>query len=622
MSDPLIKDPILSVRNLTVGPVDGASSPILSDLSFDLASHEILGIFAETGGGKSVLARALANWLPPTLAFEGGDIKFKGRSTLTGDGHSMLKPGREIAYIGSRPQSSLDPTIPVGPQLVEKLLAVRPEMSAADARQKILKLLAEVRIPSPEERFDEYPTKYSGGMMQRAMIVDALCTDPAVIIADNVTQPLDVTIALQIVRLLQQLARLHGVSVLFLSSALSTLNQVADRVLVLQGGKVAEIGETHSLINTPKTAYTRSIIEQIPRIWMSTAAPVVSTRSSDEPIMSVRDAKRTYYVRRPGHLNSYNSVQAVRSVTFDVMPRDNIGIVGESGCGKSTLTRLLTALEKPEQGEILFNNRPFNDMSQRELTAARQRFQLLLQDPYNSLPPRMTVGRMIEEGMRIHGIGKGSEMRKRVEQAMEDVGLPIGIYNHLPNSLSTGDRQRISVARALVLEPQLLILDETVSALDQSEQNKLLVLFSRLQTEKNLTYIFISHDLAMVRRVCSRIAVMYLGELVEIADNRNLFYSARHPYTKALLSAVPTVEDNPYDSAKLLLEGEPPSPINIAPGCSFASRCPFVMPVCREKAPALTAVAPGSAVACHLYDANEIPQTASTQIRPQNADLH
>ncbi|CAN5156408.1 ABC transporter ATP-binding protein [soil metagenome] len=611
------------MRNLTVGPTDSTRPAILTDLSFDLASHEILGVFAETGGGKSVLSRALANWLPPTLAFRGGDITFRGKSTLTRDGQSMLRPGREIAYIGSRPQSSLDPTIPVGPQLVEKLRAVRPEMSASDARTKILRLLAEVRIPSPAERFHEYPTKYSGGMMQRAMIVDALSTDPAMIIADNVTQPLDVTIALQIVRLLQQLARQHGVSVLFLSSSLSTLNQLADRVLVLQDGKIVEIGKTQALISAPQTTYTRSIIDQIPRIWASTASPVSSSLSADQPLMSVRDVKRTYYVRRPGHLNSFNAVQAVRSVTFDVMPRDNIGIVGESGCGKSTLTRLLTALEKPERGEILFNNRSLNNISAHELTAARKSFQLLLQDPYNSLPPRMTVGRMIEEGMRIHGMSKGAAMRSRVEQAMHDVGLPASIYNHLPNSLSTGDRQRISVARALVLEPQLLILDETVSALDQTEQNRLLALFSRLQAEKNLTYIFISHDLAMVRRVCSRVAVMYLGELVEIADNRNLFYSARHPYTQALLSAVPTVEDNPYDSAKLLLDGEPPSPINIAPGCGFASRCPFAMPVCRVKAPALTAVAPGSAVACHLYDPAEVGELPpAADIRPRIAELH
>ena len=595
--------PILSVQDLTVGPFDEQRPAILDGISFDLASHEVLGVFAETGGGKSILARALANWLPSTLRFRGGDIRFKGRSILSADGASLLHPGREIGYIGSRPQSSLDPTIPVGPQLVEKLRAVKPELSKQDAEQKILKLLAEVRIPSPAERFHEYPTKYSGGMMQRAMIVDALSTDPAVIIADNITQPLDVTIALQVVRLLKQLAARHGVSVLFLSSSLPSLHQMADRILVLKEGKLVEQGSMTDIVRAPGTSYVKSVIEQIPRIWISTDSPTASARSVDEPVMSVRDVKRTYRVRRPGHFNSYNEVQAVLGVTFDVMPRDNIGIVGESGCGKSTLTRLLAALEAPEQGEIMFQGKPLYASSSRALMESRQHFQLLLQDPYNSLPPRMTVGRMIEEGVRIHGLASGSALRARVQKAMEDVGLPPQIYDSLPNSLSTGDRQRISVARALVLEPRLLILDETVSALDQAEQNKLLALFSRLQREKNLTYIFISHDLAMVRRVCTRIAVMYLGEIVEIADNRNLFYSARHPYTKALLSAIPTIEDNPYDSGKLLLEGEPPSPINIAPGCSFASRCPFAMKICREKAPALTAVSPAAAVACHL--ANE-----------------
>jgi peptide/nickel transport system ATP-binding protein len=560
----------------------------------------VLGVFAETGGGKSILSRALANWLPATLRYRRGDIRFKGRSILSSDGGSLIRPGREIGYIGSRPQSSLDPTIPVGPQLVEKLRAVKPDMPRAEAEQKILRLLGEVRIPSPHERFNEYPAKYSGGMMQRAMIVDALSTDPAVVIADNITQPLDVTIALQVVRLLKQMAESHGVSVLFLSSSLPSLHQMSDRIMVLKDGRIVESGRMADLVRAPSTAYVKGVIDQIPGIWTSTESPAVSARSADEPVMSVRDVKRTYRVRRPGHFNSYNEVQAVRGVTFDVMARDNIGIVGESGCGKSTLTRLLAALETPEQGEIMFQGKPLAAGAGRGLTESRRHFQLLLQDPYNSLPPRMTVGRMIEEGVRIHGLASGSELRARVRKAMADVGLSPQLYDALPNSLSTGDRQRISVARALVLEPQLLILDETVSALDQAEQNKLLALFSRLQQEKNLTYIFISHDLAMVRRVCTRIAVMYLGEIVEIADNRNLFYSARHPYTKALLSAIPTIEDNPYDSSKLLLEGEPPSPINIAPGCSFVSRCPFAMKVCREKAPALTAVAPAAAVACHL----------------------
>ena len=594
--------PILSVHDLTVGSEDLGKPAILDGISFELASHEVLGIFAETGGGKSILSRALANWLPSSLRYRRGDIRFKGRSILSVDGGSLIKPGREIGYIGSRPQSSLDPTIPVGPQLVEKLRAVKPDMSKADAEQKILKLLSEVRIPSPHERFHEYPTKYSGGMMQRAMIVDALSTDPAIVIADNITQPLDVTIALQVVRLLKQMAERHGVSVLFLSSSLPSLNQMSDRILVLKDGMPVESGRMSDIVQAPSTDYMKAIIAQIPRIWISTESPAVSARSADEPVMSVRDVKRTYLVRRTGHFNSYNQVQAVRGITFDVMARDNIGIVGESGCGKSTLTRLLAALEMPEQGDIMFQGKPLSAAGGRALKESRRHFQLLLQDPYNSLPPRMTVGRMIEEGLRIHHLASGRDLRARVVKAMEDVGLPPHLYDALPNSLSTGDRQRISVARALVLEPKLLILDETVSALDQAEQNKLLALFSRLQHEKDLTYIFISHDLAMVRRVCTRIAVMYLGEIVEIADNRNLFYSARHPYTKALLSAIPTIEDNPYDSAKLLLEGEPPSPINIAPGCSFASRCPFAMKVCREKAPALTAVSPSAAVACHLFD--------------------
>ena len=323
--------PILSVQDLTVGPFDEQRPAILDGISFDLASHEVLGVFAETGGGKSILARALANWLPSTLRFRGGDIRFKGRSILSADGASLLHPGREIGYIGSRPQSSLDPTIPVGPQLVEKLRAVKPELSKQDAEQKILKLLAEVRIPSPAERFHEYPTKYSGGMMQRAMIVDALSTDPAVIIADNITQPLDVTIALQVVRLLKQLAARHGVSVLFLSSSLPSLHQMADRILVLKEGKLVEQGSMTDIVRAPGTSYVKSVIEQIPRIWISTDSPTASARSVDEPVMSVRDVKRTYRVRRPGHFNSYNEVQAVRGVTFDVMPRDNIGIVGESG---------------------------------------------------------------------------------------------------------------------------------------------------------------------------------------------------------------------------------------------------------------------------------------------------
>jgi peptide/nickel transport system ATP-binding protein len=282
------------------------------------------------------------------------------------------------------------------------------------------------------------------------------------------------------------------------------------------------------------------------------------------------------------------------------MPRENFGIVGESGCGKSTLTRLIAWLEAPDQGEIILNGVSLRGLSARQLIAKRNEFQLLLQDPYNALPPRTTVGRMIEESLRIRGGGK--DMRPRVIAAMGEVGLSPDLYDELPNALSTGERQRISIARALILDPKLLILDETLSSLDQREQFKLIDLFSTLQEKNNLTYVFISHDLAMVRKVCTRIAVMYLGEFVEVADNHDLFFDPQHPYTKALLSAAPTLEKKPLDAADYLLDGEPPSPIDIPPGCSFASRCPHAFARCRAETPLLREHKPGRLAACHLLD--------------------
>jgi peptide/nickel transport system ATP-binding protein len=325
--------------------------------------------------------------------------------------------------------------------------------------------------------------------------------------------------------------------------------------------------------------------------------------------MRVEKVHRTYKARKRGTFNSFSHIQAVRGVTLDIMPRENFGIVGESGCGKSTLTRLLAWLERPDQGSIVLSGVVLGSLSARQLIAKRNEFQLLLQDPYNALPPRTTVGRMIEEGLRIRGRTPAKEMRARVTAAIAEVGLPVHLYDELPVALSTGERQRISIARALILDPKLLILDETLSALDQREQAKLIELFSRLQEKNHLTYVFISHDLAMVRKVCTRIAVMYLGEMVEIADNRDLFFDPQHPYTKALLSAAPTLEAKPLSARDYLLEGEPPSPIDIPPGCSFASRCPHAFGRCRVETPALIERSPGRLAACHLLDE---PSSATT----------
>ena len=597
---------ILDVADLKVGSLSPAAAPILDGVTFQLRSSEIFGIYGESGAGKTVLSRALANWLPETLRYCGGAVAFANTDILQASRKGLYRVGRDIAYIGSKPQSSLDPTVPVGSQIAEKLHSVRPEWTRRECRERVMGLLGEVHIPSPRERYWDYPSKFSGGMMQRAMIVDAICAEPAVLIADNITQPLDVTIAAQIVTLLHDLCSRLKMATIYLSSSLPTLGQLGSRTAVLHEGRLVETQGFAELIAQPQTDYTRRAIASVPRIFAVNEAPAGRRAMSGEaPLMRVEDARRTYRARKRGTFNTFSHVQAVRGVTLDIMPRENFGIVGESGCGKSTLTRLLAWLERPDQGSIVMNGTPLGTLSERQLVSKRNEFQLLLQDPYNALPPRTTVGRMIEESLRIRGGTPAKALRAKVTAAMGEVGLPASLYDELPNALSTGERQRISIARALILDPKLLILDETLSALDQREQAKLIELFSRLQDKNDLTYVFISHDLAMVRKVCTRIAVMYLGEMVEIADNRDLFFDAQHPYTKALLSAAPTLEPKPLDAREYLLEGEPPSPIDIPPGCTFASRCPHAFERCRRETPALKEHRPGRLAACHLLDGEQ-----------------
>ncbi len=541
--------PVLEVRDLHVG-LDGRA--ILDGVSFHVARSEIYGIYGESGAGKTILGRALANWLPGSLRQTGGEVLFQGRD-LRGQGAGAVKVGRDIAYIGAKPQSALDPTLPVGAQIVEKLRGLRPELSAAEARARVMALLHEVRINAPEERFYDYPSKYSGGMMQRAMIVDALCTDPAVLIADDIIRPLDVTVAAQIVGLLKELCLKREMAVVFLASSLPVLRQVSHRAAVLQGGRLIEEQPVEELLAHPRTRYTAAAIAQVPKIWSSNDFPPDRARPGGRPLMEVYKVSRTYKIRKRGSFREHVAVRAVQDVSFNIMPRENLGIVGESGCGKSTLTRLLTWLERPDSGDIVMNGTALSGLSATQLLEKRREFQLLLQDPYNALPPRVPVGRMIEEGLRIRRVPR-AETVERVKEAMAAVGLPVSLYHDLPNALSTGERQRISIARALVLEPKLLILDETLSALDQGEQAKLIELFARLQEEKDLTYVFISHDLAMVRKVCNRIGVMYFGKMVEIGDNRSIFFEPQHDYTKALLSAAPTLDEKPFDAAQLGFE--------------------------------------------------------------------
>ena len=594
--------PILQIKDVSIDLVRrGESRPVLRHVSFDLNEQQVLGIIGESGSGKTVLARLAIGAANPPLQVRQGLVLYRGRDLLSLDrGEIQRLRGREFGYIGNNPGTVLDPTIPVGEQIVEKLSAVEPGISRTKAVARTVELFDAVRLPSPKARFHEFPFQYSGGMMQRALIVDALITNPAFLIADNVTQPLDVTIAAQIIRLMQDLREKFRTAIIFVSTSLGIVREIAEEVIVLSEGEIVERGAPDRLIGAPVHRYSKQLIERIPRIWTSSERHQPLAPAGSKPMLQVKDAYKTYHVPNPNTFFGYNAVEAVRGVSFEVMEGENFGIVGESGCGKSTLSRLLSWVEEPDRGTIFFEGSDIAAMDRRQLLQLRRRFQLLLQDPYNAMPPHMPVGRTIAEPLRIHGLGSRKEVREHVLSVMNEVGLPSSLYESFLMGLSAGQLQRVNLARALVLKPQLLILDETLSALDQVEQWRLLEIFERLQAEYGFTYIFISHDLAMVRRACSRIAVMYLGKIVEIADNETVFFDPGHPYTRALLSAVPTIEQRRYNTKECLLEGEPPSPINIAPGCTFRPRCPLAFERCRTEEPPLFIRAAGGRSACFL----------------------
>ncbi|MGU3467641.1 ABC transporter ATP-binding protein [Methylobacterium sp. C33D] len=596
--------PVLSVRDLSVdlaGPVAGRR--ILDGIAFDVAPREIVGVVGATGAGKTVLAKALVNGLEPPLAAR-GTVRFRGQDILGLAPRAMRPLRREIAYVGANPMGALDPTLPVGHQIAEKMRAVNPAVAAAEARRRVVALLDAVRIPSAARRFHDYPSQFSGGMMQRALLVDAMISDPALLVADNVTQPLDVTVAAQVIRLMRELTERFQTAILFVSSSLPVAREAASRTLVIDAGRLVEEQPTEALIARPRHAYTRDLVAQIPTIWArSPALPRTGVpardRSEARPVIRLEDVSQTYRVRERGTFAGTSALRAVRGVTFDIHKGDSFAVVGESGCGKSTLMRLLSRLERPSGGRILCDGQDIAPLAGPALLGFRRKLQLVLQDPFNSLPPRTGIGAMLEAPLRTHGWRDAARIRARVRAVMNDVGLSTALYDALPVGLSAGQRQRINVARAMVLEPEILLMDETLSALDQTEQFRLLALFEKLQRAHGLTYIFISHDLAMVRKACNRVAVMYLGEVVEIADNERLFFDPGHPYTRALLSAMPTLEERRYRPEECLLDGEPPSPIDLPAGCAFRSRCPRAFAPCISEGPNLVTRGAGALAACH-----------------------
>ena len=599
--------PLLDVRNLSVG-IGSSSRLILDNVSLSLKPREIVGLVGTSGAGKTVLSKALVNWLAPPLVRRAGEVVFEGRDIFSLGERDMREMRRKVAYVGANPQGALDPTLPVGRQIVEKLRATVPGTSLLNAETAAIELLEAVRIPSARQRFADYPSQFSGGMMQRALIVDALITNPTLLVADNVTQPLDVTVAAQVIRLMKELTEKFETAILFISSSLAVAREASARMLVLDEGRIVEDRPTEDLIARPDHGYTRDLVAETPKIWTTHFTP---PPAADDTVLSLRDVSQVYKVKRRTGFGGFDELRAVHNVTFDVRRGDSFAIVGESGCGKSTLMRLLSRLEQPVSGEVICMGEDIAKLKGQRLLEFRRRLQLVLQDPFGSLPPRTAIGAMLEKPLRVHGWRDRARIRERVETVMVEVGLDPNLYGELPLGLSAGQRQRINVARALVLKPEILIMDETLSSLDQSEQFKLLDLFARLQRDHGLTYIFISHDLAMVRKVCNRVAVMYLGEVFELANNERLFFDPGHPYTMALLSAMPTLEPRRYRPEDCLMEGEPPSPINLPKGCSFRSRCPRAVDRCAERPPNLTIRGQRDFAACHLVNDPAPPAKAA-----------
>jgi len=600
-------DKLLAVRGLSVGLQRGSTvTPIIEQVDFDVADRQVLGIIGESGSGKTVLCHALVNALNPPLEISGGSVQFAGDDILSMDSNRLHHlRGDKIAFIGSNPYSALDPAMPVGAQLVEKLRAKNSDLAKRQAKQRVLDLLDAVHIPDPKHRFDELPHQYSGGMIQRVMIVDALLTEPDLVIADNITVPLDVTIAAQIMTLFRELRERVNAAFVFVSSSLPLVCDIADHICVLQNGRIIERSTPEEILKNPGSDYTRHLMASVPKIWQFTSAEqrrlaIEKPSDPDAPVIRISGVDKTYRTAIRNSFFRHNEVQAVRGVSLNINRGESFGLVGESGCGKSTLSRLITWLESPDSGSIEFLDHDVHDLSRTQRFHLRSRFQLLLQDPYNSIPPHLTIGRTIAEPLYIHQRLTTDAARIKVIQVMGEVGLEEELIDELPGRLSAGQRQRVNIARALVLKPDMIILDETLSGLDHGQQNQLLDLFDQLQRDRNLTYIYISHDLAMVRRACDRVAVMYLGEIVELGPTRQIFEQPSHPYTRALLSALATIEQNPFRKQDCLLDGEPPSPINLPPGCGFTNRCPHAMDICGRESPVILPSGPNSARACHL----------------------
>ena len=659
-------DWLLEVDNLHVHFVTSAGVVrAVEGLSYKVRPGEVMALVGESGCGKSVSALSVMRLLAkPAGRIVGGRIMFQGRDLLKLSEDEMRGiRGRKISMIFQEPMTSLNPVLTIGFQIMEPLM-IHLGLSESAARARAVELMRQVGIPDGERRLDQYPHQFSGGMRQRVMIAIGLACNPKLIIADEPTTALDVTIQAQILQLMKDLSRDLGIAMVIITHNLGVVARYADRVNVMYAARMVEQGTADDVFARPRHPYTYGLLRSVPRLDKPRGAkletieglppnlvspppgcrfaprctaaieackagqpPFIEVEAghrsaciraaelaekgpsaiglseetaaekqdrvhgSQEPLIRLEKLNKQFVVSRGSRLFRQPEavVRAVNDVSFSIAPGQTLGLVGESGCGKTTVGRLVLKLEEATSGAVVFENKDLTQARHHDLQDVRRRIQVIFQDPYSSLNPRMTIGQILSEPQLVYGMAPNRKAaRKRVEELLTQVGLYPYMADRYPHELSGGQRQRVGIARALVMEPKFIVCDEPVSALDVSIQAQIINLLEDLQEQYGLTYLFIAHDLAVVRHISHRIVVMYLGRVMEIADRDSLYENPLHPYTQALLAAVP-VPDPAAELARkhTILSGEVPSPLNPPSGCVFRTRCPKATAECKVAVPEL-----------------------------------
>ncbi len=577
-----VTSPVLSVRNLTTAFNNGGLwNPVVKGVSFDVNAGETVAIVGESGSGKSVTSLSIMGLLDSQTTRISGEIFLNGQNLLSLKEHQIRNlRGREMAMIFQEPMTSLNPVFTIGRQIAEALTC-HGNIDAKTAKAETLRLLDKVRIPNAASRFFDYPHQFSGGMRQRVMIAMALASRPKLLIADEPTTALDVTIQAQILDLIKTLQEEEGTSVLFITHDMGVVAETADRTVVMYRGEMVENGATADLFRHAAHPYTRALLSAVPHLGsmngiaeplpfpvidMATGEkhePVPVSRQVDmqKPLLDIRNLTTRYHVTGGLLGKATGAVHAVENVSFQLFPGETLALVGESGCGKSSIGRTIMRLANATSGEILLKDEDLLNLNAEKLRLARRNVQMIFQDPFASLNPRMSVGNAIAEPLIQHGLLSKSAAQEKAAALLERVGLSTDIMKRYPHEFSGGQRQRIAIARALALDPKVIVADEAVSALDVSIKAQVCNLMMDLQESLGLSYLFISHDMAVVERVSHRVAVMYLGEIVEIGPRSAVFENPQHPYTRKLMAAVPVLDPARRHMKRQLQTEELRSPI-------------------------------------------------------------